>query len=64
MADECAAGRTGLPDDDSWLPVVVSHLLPESGQAEWRADITQRHQVAAMSTDQDDEQRLSTAPDP
>lgn len=42
-------------DDDSWLPVVVSYLLPESGQAGWRTDITQRHQVAAMSTDQDDD---------
>jgi hypothetical protein len=39
-----------VPDDGSWLPVVVSHLLPESGQAEWRG-ITQRHQAAAMSTD-------------
>jgi Domain of unknown function (DUF3883) len=32
-----------VPDDDSWLPVVVSHLLPESGQEEWRTDITQHH---------------------
>jgi hypothetical protein len=53
-----------VPNDDSWLPVVVSHLLPDSGQAEWRTDITQRHQVATMSTGQDDEHQLSTAPDP
>jgi hypothetical protein len=52
-----------VPDDDSWLPVVVSHLLPQSGQTEWRTEIT-HHLVAAMSIDQDDERRLSPAPDP
>ena len=32
-----------VPNDDSWLPVVVSHLLPDSGHKEWSMDIRQRY---------------------
>jgi Domain of unknown function (DUF3883) len=42
--------KNWVPDDDSWLPVVVSHLLPESGQIEWNTDISGRHDVDAVST--------------
>jgi Domain of unknown function (DUF3883) len=44
-----------VPNDDSWLPVVVSHLLPESGQTEWSTDISQRHGADAAASGQDDE---------
>jgi hypothetical protein len=44
-----------VPSDDSWLPVVVSHLLPESGQTEWSTDISQRHDADAAASGQDDE---------
>lgn len=47
--------RNWVPDDGSWLPVVVSHLLPESGQTEWTTDISQRHDVAAVVSAQDDQ---------
>jgi Domain of unknown function (DUF3883) len=44
-----------VPDDDSWRPVVVSHLLPERGHTEWSTDISQRHDVPAVFTDHGDE---------
>ena len=44
-----------IPNDDSWLPVVVSHLLPESGHKEWSTDIRQRYDADALSG-QDDQQ--------
>jgi hypothetical protein len=36
--------------------VVVSHLLPESGQREWTTDTTQHHDADAVPSSQDDEQ--------
>jgi hypothetical protein len=45
-----------VPNDDSWLPVVVSHLLPESSQREWTTDASQHHDADAVASSQDDEQ--------
>ena len=53
-----------VPDDDSWRPVVVSHLLPERGHTQWSTDISQRHDVDTVASGQDDEQSLASAPDP
>ena len=43
------------PDDNSWLPVVVSHLLPESGHTEWGTDISQRHSADAAASGQEEQ---------
>jgi hypothetical protein len=47
-----------VPDDNSWLPVVVSHLLPESGHTEWSTDISKRHAADAAASGQEE---LSTS---
>jgi hypothetical protein len=39
-----------VPDDHSWLPVVVSHLLPESGHTEWSTDLSQRLDADAAAS--------------
>jgi hypothetical protein len=44
------------PNDDSWVPVVVSHLLPESGQREWTTDASQHHDADVVASSQNDDQ--------